>query len=127
MLNPFSKGRLQGTMNRDMAIWIGFAVVAAAFFLWKRADLGSAKAHELVAGGAMLVDVRSPAEFAAGHIEGAHNVPVGEIGRRARELGATDRPVIVYCASGTRSAIAKRALVKAGFAQVYNLGSMRNW
>ncbi len=110
-----------------MIPWIGAAVVAAAFFFWKRADLDSAKARELVAGGAMLVDVRSPAEFATGHLDGARNVPVGEIARRAKELGPADRPVIVYCASGTRSALAKRALVNAGFAQVYNLGSMGNW
>jgi phage shock protein E len=110
-----------------MATWIILAVCAAAFVLWKRADIDGAKARELVASGALLVDVRSPAEFAAGHIEGARNVPVGEVGQRARELGPTHRPVIVYCASGTRSAIAKRALVRAGFARVYNLGSMSNW
>lgn len=110
-----------------MVTWIFFAAVAVGFVLWKRADLDGTKARELVAGGALLVDVRSPAEFAAGHIDGARNVPVSELGQRAGELGATDRPVIVYCASGTRSAMAKRALRKAGYAQVYNLGSMRNW
>jgi len=110
-----------------MVTWFVLAVVAVVFFLWKRADLDGIKARELVTGGALLIDVRSPAEFAAGHIDGARNVPVGEIGRRTRELGSIDGPVIVYCASGTRSAMAKRVLVKAGFAQVYNLGSMRNW
>lgn len=110
-----------------MVPWIGVAVIAAAFFYLKRSDLGSAKARELVAGGAALVDVRSPAEFATGHIDGARNIPLGELARRAGELGLTGRPVIVYCASGTRSALAKRALASAGFAQVYNLGAMRNW
>jgi rhodanese-related sulfurtransferase len=110
-----------------MVTWIALAAVAAAFFLWKRADIGRARAHELVAGGALLVDVRTSSEFAAGHVDGACNVPLDQIGRRARELGPTSRPVIVYCASGTRSAMAKRALKKAGFDEVYNLGSMHNW
>jgi rhodanese-related sulfurtransferase len=114
-------------MHPDLLTWIGVAIIAAAFFWWKRADLDRNQAHELVAGGALLVDVRSPAEFASGHIDGARNVPVGEIAQRVSELGATDRPVIVYCASGTRSAMAKRTLTRAGFARVYNLGSMRNW
>lgn len=114
-------------MNEDMLMWIGFGVVAVAFLLWKRADVSSDKAREMVAAGALLVDVRSPAEFASGHIHGARNVPVGEVGRRARELGTFERSVIVYCASGTRSALAKRTLRRAGFKQVYNLGSMRNW
>ena len=108
-------------------IWIALAAVAATFFFLKRADIGRDKAHALVSSGARLVDVRSPAEFGAGHIDGARNIPLGELDRRVRELGATDGAVIVYCASGARSAMAKRALKKAGFTEVYNLGSMRNW
>lgn len=114
-------------MSHDTLLWIGIAAVIAAFFVWKRADIGGVKARELVGHGAILVDVRNPAEFAAGHIEGARNVPVHDLERRADELGAHDRPVIVYCASGARSALAKRTLKSAGFAQVYNLGSIRNW
>ena len=110
-----------------MLSWIVPLVVIAAFLAWKRADLDGKKARELVAQGAVLVDVRSPAEFAAGHIEGARNVPVGELGGRAHELGATDRPIIVYCASGTRSAMAKRTLRRAGYTAVYNLGSIGSW
>ena len=106
-------------------------VVAAGAFagLWwlKRPDINAARARQLVAGGARLVDVRSASEFAAGHLEGARNIPVGEIGRRAREVGDKSKPVIVYCASGTRSAMAKRTLKSAGFIEVYNLGTMANW
>ena len=106
-------------------------IVAAAGFavVWwlKRADISSARARQLVADGARLVDVRSAGEFAATHLDGARNIPVGEIGRRARELGDKSKPVIVYCASGTRSAIAKRTLKSAGFSEVYNLGAMHNW
>ena len=106
-------------------------VAAGAGFtvLWwlKRPDISSARAHELVAAGARLVDVRSAGEFAGTHLDGAQNLPVGDIARRARELGDKEKPVIVYCASGARSAVAKRTLKSAGFGQVYNLGAMNNW
>lgn len=99
----------------------------AIFWFLKRPDLSGAAARELVAKGARLVDVRSPGEFAGVHLDGARNIPVGELGRRLGELGAKDRPVIVYCASGARSAMAKRTLKGAGFREVYNLGAMHNW
>lgn len=104
-----------------------FVIAVGALFWWKRPDISSARARQLVAEGARLIDVRSPGEFAGRHLEKARNIPVGEIARRAAELGAKDQPVIVYCASGTRSAMAKRTLKSAGFTQVYNLGSISNW
>jgi rhodanese-related sulfurtransferase len=104
-------------------------VVAAfvAFWWFKRPDLSPETARQLVAEGARLIDVRSPGEFAAGHLDGARNVPVGEIGGRAGELGPKDRPIVLYCASGTRSAAAARTLRASGFSKVYNLGAMSNW
>jgi phage shock protein E len=85
------------------------------------------KAHTLVADGAHLIDVRSPEEFASGHVDGARNIPHGEIAERAAEVGAKDEPVVVYCRSGVRSARAKAALEAAGFTQVHNLGGMSRW
>ena len=85
------------------------------------------KARALVADGAKLVDVRSPAEFSAGHVDGAINVPVQELAQRAGELGDTAKPVVVYCASGMRSASAVRILARAGFSQVHDLGAMARW
>ena len=108
-------------------VWIGVAVVFAVLWYLKRPDISSADARKLVAEGARLVDVRTPGEFAAGHVEGARNIPVSEISRRTKELGPTDRPIVLYCASGSRSAMAKRTLRGAGYSKVYNLGSMRNW
>lgn len=86
-----------------------------------------AKAHALVAEGAHLIDVRSPEEFTSGHVDGARNIPHGEIEQRAAEVGAKDEPVVVYCRSGVRSAIAKSALEAAGFTRVHNLGGMSRW
>ena len=75
--------------------------------------------------GAQVVDVRSLAEFAGGHASGSVNIPLSEIGERAKELD-TNRPVIVCCASGTRSALAAHRLRRQGFERVLNAGSWRN-
>ena len=115
-------------MDTQSLVIVIVAATAFAVLWWlKRPDVSSARARELVAGGARLVDVRSPGEFAGTHLDGARNIPVGEIASRVRELGDKAKPVIVYCASGARSAMAKRALKSAGFQEVYNLGAMNNW
>jgi phage shock protein E len=85
------------------------------------------KAKALVASGALLVDVRSPAEHRAQHIAGSVNIPVGEVGERLAEFGDKTKPVVVYCASGMRSASAAKVLKKSGFTEVYDLGSVTRW
>lgn len=115
-------------MNPDYVPWLVFGGLFAALMIFKRlGQISSAKARALVKEGAKLVDVRSAAEFASGHLPGALNVPVGELGAQLKKLGAKDKPVIVYCASGTRSAMARSVLKGQGFAQVFNLGSMSRW
>lgn len=64
--------------------------------------------------GAMLIDVREAAEFEAGHIDGAVNIPIRELGTHLGELPA-DQLVIVYCASGHRAALSIGALQEMGF------------
>lgn len=75
--------------------------------------------------GAQVVDVRSLAEFSSGHAAGSVNIPLPEIAERAKELDK-DRPVIVCCASGTRSALAAHRLRGQGFKNVVNAGSWRS-
>lgn len=106
-----------------------FALVIVGFLLFKRSagKTSSADARKLVADGAALIDVRSTGEFSGGHIPGARNIPVGDIGRRAGEIGPKDAPVVVYCASGGRSAAATSQLKSLGFQKVYDLGGMSNW
>jgi rhodanese-related sulfurtransferase len=87
----------------------------------------SAEAHRLVEQeGGVLVDVRSPKEYAEGHVDGAINVPVGDMAERLGEL-PRDRPLVLYCRSGGRAARAARLLNKNGFDQVHSLGGMSNW
>jgi rhodanese-related sulfurtransferase len=92
------------------------------------------EARELLAGGdALLVDVRDPPELlAAGKLKGALNVSRGMLEFRADAEAKSydpefrkDRPTILYCASGGRSALAGKTLQEMGFAQVYNLGGFK--
>ena len=55
------------------------------------------EARRLVESGARLVDVRTPGEFAAGHLPGAINIPVQDLERRLHELGPKQAPIVVYC------------------------------
>ena len=86
-----------------------------------------ARLKQLVADGALLLDVRSLHEYASGHIEGAINIPVSNITQQVSKLGDLRTPVIVYCRSGARSTRAQSTLRAQGFTQVYNLGGMRQW
>jgi len=84
------------------------------------------KGRELVANGALLLDVRTPDEFRDRHLDGANNIPVQELASRVGELGARDRPIVVYCRSGARSASAATLLKSAGY-EVLDIGGMGNW
>lgn len=79
----------------------------------------------VVAGGAALIDVRTPEEYAAKHVDGAKNIPVDEIDTRLSEI-PKDKPVVVYCHSGARSATAAKVLRGAGY-DVVDIGGMKNW
>jgi len=86
----------------------------------KRAEALGAK----LAAGALVVDVRTKAEYASGHYPGAVNHPVDGLKTSAGRLGALDRPLIVHCASGTRSARAAVLLRNAGFTDVTDAGTL---
>ena len=77
---------------------------------------------ELLKSGATILDVRSPGEFASGHIKGAINIPVDQLSKNLSKLKDKERPIITCCASGMRSASAKSILKGAGYTQVYNGG-----
>ncbi|MBU4459187.1 MAG: rhodanese-like domain-containing protein [Verrucomicrobia bacterium] len=77
----------------------------------------------------VLLDVRGPAEFADGHLEGAVNIPHEGLASRLGDLGPDrGREIVVYCAMGGRAAHAATALRRAGFTDVRLLaGHMRSW
>jgi len=113
-------------------VTLAIMCVLVVVVLWKLL-MGKPSQEELstmqqaVTDGGLLLDVRSPGEFNSGHLEGARNIPVGELQSRLKELGSTDQRIIVYCASGMRSRTAFKLLRDNGFSHVHDLGSMGNW
>jgi rhodanese-related sulfurtransferase len=96
-----------------VVLFLGAAV--AVWFLFGRGGASADAAIELARTGEVpIVDVRTPGEFASGHVRGAVNIPVDQLGVRIAELGTPGR-VVIYCASGMRSARAARVLAAAGF------------
>ena len=73
---------------------------------------------------ALLVDVREPGEYAAGHIPGAVNVPLSTIDRADLP---TDRPLFLYCLRGSRSARAAGILKRRGYGQVRSIGGINGY
>jgi rhodanese-related sulfurtransferase len=114
-----------------MVVKIGMALAIAVAIglvvLRRGGDVSGADARRLVEAGARLVDVRTPEEFATGHIPGAINIPVQELERRMGELERKEQPVVLYCRSGNRSGRAARMLESNGYASVHDLGAMSRW
>jgi rhodanese-related sulfurtransferase len=79
-----------------------------------------------LAGGAPLVDVRQPDEYVAGHVPGAVLVPLDQLGERLDELPA-ERPLLVVCRSGARSAAAVQGLLGVGIDAVNVAGGTLAW
>ncbi|MDP3544117.1 MAG: rhodanese-like domain-containing protein [Elusimicrobiota bacterium] len=101
--------------------------LVAAWLGWRFLKFRAVKARlpELLRRGAVVVDVRGPEEYAAGARPGSLNIPLGALADRAKELDAS-KPVIVCCASGTRSAMAAGILKSRGFRVVVNAGPWTN-
>lgn len=79
---------------------------------------------EKIKSGALIVDVRTPEEFNDEAYPGAINIPVDEVQSRVTEFGDKAQSVIVYCASGARSAFAARLLKMQGYQDVVNAGGL---
>lgn len=91
-------------------------------------NLSAEEAKRLLASDAKvyLLDVRTPEEFRERRLEGARLIPVDQLSRRIREIPG-DRPVLVYCAVGSRSSQAANYLARQGF-EIYNLfGGIYAW
>jgi rhodanese-related sulfurtransferase len=79
------------------------------------------------AAGALLIDVRQPDEWNAGHAPNARLIPLGSLASRLAEV-PRDREVVLICRSGNRSGLAQRQLLQLGYEQVFNVsGGMHAW
>lgn len=80
---------------------------------------------QYTANGGLLIDVRTPAEYAEGHAANAVNKPVQTIDQWIKELTNKDQEIYVYCRSGARSSRAAKILKDHGFKNVTDLGAYR--
>jgi rhodanese-related sulfurtransferase len=123
---------------QDNILLVAVALISGAMLLWPYVrrvgggpSVSTAQATQLMnREDALVVDVRDPGEFGAGHILGAKNVPLSRIDAGGAEIAPKrkDKPVIVYCDTGARSQKAAAALRSQGFAKVVNLsGGLGAW
>ena len=90
-------------------------------------DLAQGLAEYEKTPGAVLLDVRTPEEYAQGHVAGSRNLPLQVITRVEEEIPDMDTPVFVYCQSGGRSRRAAAFLEKVGYANVKNIGGVAGY
>ncbi|WP_096664565.1 rhodanese-like domain-containing protein [Polaromonas sp. AET17H-212] len=102
--------------------WPFMALVLWFSYRWWNSKRVIAMLPELRKNGAIFVDVRSAGEFASGNAPGTINIPLPELGSRLGEIPKST-PVVLCCASGTRSGMAKLMLRKKGYRNVYNVGT----
>lgn len=116
-------------MQDQYLFTVTFLLVSFLSFFPPRAKAESAElkaAKKALEDGAVLIDVRSPEEFAEGHAKDAINIPHTEIGSRLGELRQyKDKEIVLYCRSGHRSGLAKAELLENDFSHVINAGGLK--
>jgi phage shock protein E len=75
--------------------------------------------------GAKIIDVRSVGEFAGGHVKGSENIPLDKMATHIDKIKAYNKPIVLCCASGMRSAQATSLLKQKGI-EAYNAGGWKN-
>ncbi len=91
---------------------------------WKVPDIQQGIEEYLSTPGALLLDVRTPAEYRQGHIPGSKNIPLQSIDKAANLIHNKATPIFVHCASGSRSRQAAAVLSRMGYSNVKNIGGL---
>lgn len=103
-------------------ILVGFVIIF--YWLKRRGQISAKDAQTHLKNGALLIDVRSSAEFNSGHLPDAINLPLDEIeAKLPRRVKDKNQAILLHCQSGMRSGIAKKKLNSLGYANAFNLGS----
>jgi rhodanese-related sulfurtransferase len=118
--------------KQSKMVWV-LLIMFGAFFasqqLQASEGVDALQAQSMGKQGTLLLDVREPAEYAEVHAANVKLIPLGELDSRLQEIAAhKDKPIVVMCRSGRRSARAVSMLQEAGFTQVSNMkGGMMAW
>lgn len=132
-MRSHSLAAFSGSTALGIALVFGLVLGAGACDRGAEADQSISPAaleQRIQAGTAPLIlDVRTPQEYASGHIPGAVNIPYDQLSDHLSELGASHSDeIVVHCQSGHRASIAEGVLRKAGYTRVRDLeGSMAAW
>ena len=106
------------------AFVIALGIVVIVYSIWKRASqISTKRALAYLRSGAVVIDVRSPAEFNSGHLPNAINHPLEEIETALpRRVKDKNQVLLLHCQSGMRSGAAKAKLKGLGYTSAFNLG-----
>jgi phage shock protein E len=114
------------SMDTNTIILLAFALIAVGLLrnsIARKRDLADpTEITEALQNGALIVDVRTPAEYDQDHFPGAVNIPLQEIGQRATEL--MDQHIILYCNTGNRTSSAATILKRKGVTSIVNAGGL---
>jgi phage shock protein E len=110
-------------MDYTLILIVALAIVA--FLILKRISLVPEQtAREHLRAGALVIDVRSPAEFESGHVPNAVNLPLGTLSAELpRRVTDRNQVLLFHCLSGGRSAVARHQARRLGYRNAFNLGS----
>jgi phage shock protein E len=110
-------------MNWTTILVVG-AVIAIIFMMKKSGQISAGEALACLKNGALVIDVRSPGEFNSGHLPDVINIPLDEIETvLPRRVNDKNQVLLLHCASGMRSGMAKKKLNGMGYVNAFNLGS----
>jgi rhodanese-related sulfurtransferase len=123
---------------KENALFVGLAIGSGMALLWPLLNRGASGVANVSAAEAvmlmsrskpLILDVRDATEFAAGHIQGAKNIPLAELAGRVKEFEKfKDKPVLVHCQRGMRAKSACSILRAQQFSQLHNLqGGLDTW
>ena len=116
-------------MNIKFLLLIAAAAAAVFLFIFVKSGCSldsRAVVKEWIDKGALIVDVRTPEEFTAGHYEGSVNIPLGELESKIDLFGDKENHIVVYCRTGNRSGKAEDILKKNGYKNVINGGGLKD-
>lgn len=114
-------------MTTNNVIYILLIAALIGFYVWKSLKFKKLKQQvpHYLKKGAIIVDVRTPQEFLNGSANGSINIPLNELNEKSNQLDK-NKTILVCCASGARSGMAKSILTQKGFADVVNIGPWTN-
>ena len=109
--------------------WVGVVLTVSVGAWAGEASVDVKQVAALQSQGALVIDVREPHEYAESHAPGATLIPLGQLESRLSEIRAhQNRPVVLFCRSGQRSARAQEILIRAGFTKTLNMqGGLIAW